>query len=86
VACKQRVKNWRTLARTSLFWIIISLVFAIVVRCMAMLCKSNNCSARLVALHTPKWCLLAVYHFFDRDAEVITLQILEDLREEAFSR
>jgi hypothetical protein len=53
---------------------------------MLMLCKSNNCSARLAALHTPKWCLLAVYHFSDVDAEAITLQILEDLREEAFSK
>lgn len=50
-----------------------------------MLCKSNQCNARLAALHTPKWCLLAVYHFVDADAELITLKILEDLREEAFS-
>lgn len=53
---------------------------------MLMLCKSNTCSARLAALHAPKWCLLAVYHFVDEEAEQITLQILEDLREEAFSK
>jgi hypothetical protein len=50
-----------------------------------MLCKSNQCNARMAALHTPRWCLLAVYHFVDADAELITLKILEDLREEAFS-
>jgi hypothetical protein len=51
---------------------------------MMMLYKSNTCSARLAALHTPKWCLLAVYHVSDVDAEAITLQSLDELRKEAF--
>ena len=50
-----------------------------------MLMKSNKCSARLAALFTPKWCLLAVYHFIDVETEQITLSLLEDLRCEAFS-
>jgi hypothetical protein len=49
-----------------------------------MLMKSNKCNARLAALCTPKWVLLAVYHFVDVDNEASTLQLLEDLRREAF--
>jgi hypothetical protein len=52
---------------------------------MLMICKSNKCDAKLAALYTPKWCLLAVYHFVDASTETDTLAILEDMRKEAFS-
>ena len=52
---------------------------------MLMICKSNKCDAKLAALYTPKWCLLAVYHFVDASTETETLAILEGMHKEAFS-
>ena len=49
-----------------------------------MLMKSNKCNARIAALCTPKWVLLGAYHFVDVPHEEITLQLMEDLRLEAF--
>ena len=49
-----------------------------------LLMKSNKCSARLAALFTPKFGIVALYHFVDTAHEEITLSILEDMRVEAF--
>lgn len=49
-----------------------------------MLCKSNKCNAKLAALYTPKWCVLAVYHFVDGATETETLALLEEMRIEAY--
>ena len=51
-----------------------------------MLMKSNKCNARLAVLYTPKWCLLAVYHFVDVESEAMSLTVLEELRVEAFAK
>mmetsp|Transcript_8787 Transcript_8787/g.14600 ORF Transcript_8787/g.14600 Transcript_8787/m.14600 type:complete len:237 (-) Transcript_8787:321-1031(-) len=51
---------------------------------MLMLCKSNKCNAKLAGLYTPKWCVLAVYHFVDAATEAGTLAVLEEMRIEAF--
>jgi hypothetical protein len=53
---------------------------------MLMLCKSNKCNAKMAALYTPKWCLLAVYHFVDASTEADTLAFLEEMRQEAFGK
>jgi hypothetical protein len=50
-----------------------------------MLAKANKCDAKIAALYTPKWCLLAVYQFVDASAEAHTLALLEAMRKEAFS-
>jgi hypothetical protein len=51
-----------------------------------MLCQANKCQARLAALATPKWCLLAVYHQAASSSsnEAATLALLDDLRQEGF--
>jgi hypothetical protein len=52
-----------------------------------MLCAANKCQARLAALATPKWCLLAVYHQAansSNDTEAATLALLDDLRQQGF--
>jgi hypothetical protein len=52
---------------------------------MLMLAKANKCNAKIAALYTPKFCLLAVYQFVDASAEADTLAFLEAMRKEAFS-
>jgi hypothetical protein len=51
-----------------------------------MLCKANKCSARLVALLTPKFCLVGLYNFAGPDAEANILCLFEDLRLEAAAK
>jgi hypothetical protein len=48
-----------------------------------MTCKANKCSARLIALLTPKFCLVGLYNFSGPEAEAKTLGLFEDLRVEA---
>lgn len=46
-------------------------------------CKANKCSARLVSLLTPRFCLVGFYNYAGAEEETKTLSLLEDLRLEA---
>lgn len=52
----------------------------------SMAMKANKSCAKLVGLYTPKWCVLAIYHFVDAESEEKTLALLEEMRREAYPK